>query len=729
MWEKLSVPPCGMYIGSGVYHTSKDTFWAEGGLDKGTFTVWNPEDTHLIEYLDHVLNENQGNMIQMWQHGTDIPWQAYETYDLESVGEPYPGPDTDIHDYDKYKKRMGAGLIRLIREAKERGIYVMGIYNQDIEPEYARQLNDFGDWWLGYNFGERYTFRLPLKTGDAVPEKMLQHATLEDYADGLIQRIREHVEDRKAKGWGRIQATSGAFHLDYEVFGGAEIPLQEDFAFRHLTISSAFGRGLFRQFRLPAWGSHVAHEHYSWIPYASKYKFPLLAASFMYKYMSGAKIIVNESGNWHSQVKLCPDSPQQYLPFGVIGTALSPDAPKTPEDLSRVRAEAEKMFPTIGFDSPAAKSYRKVISEFYDYVKEHGTPEGQPEASFAIAKGNLDLGSFGGNCDGNYAIAGAYDLADINHDWYEGTPEFSWRLIENVFCPRPPELLQPYQNLFLSATPHGVFDIVSFIKDQITAEFLNANYKALIFAGWNTCSVKQYEVLREYVENGGILCLTLAHLSTNKKRNSISFGVEELVNGGDLSALCGVRVKAKGRRIYWVTGTSREPNELGLYAPRRWGTLGVPIGDLEFTDRNIDILAAEDEGFEPVILRHRLGKGEVYLVNTWCYPAALHIDYGPGAKIGDNGFLELLYRYLAKKARGHVYITDDGMDPGENCKYINCTYFPDAGTICLQNIDFDHPHEIYLHQFGNVGKIELAPAEFRQLNAPRLTPDEKQNMD
>ena len=227
----------------------------------------------------------------------------------------------------------------------------------------------------------------------------------------------------------------------------------------------------------------------------------------------------------------------------------------------------------------------------------------------------------------------------------------------------------------------------------------------------------------------GILCLTLAHLSTNKTRNYRSFGVEELVNGGDLSALCGVKVKAKGRRIYWVTGTSREPNELGIYAPRRWGTLGVPIGDLEFTDKNIEVLAAEDEGFEPVILRRRLGKGEVCLVNTWCYPAALRLDFGNGSKVGDNGFMELLYRYIAKKARGHVYITDDGCEPGVNCRYVNCTYFPDAGKICLQNIDFDHAHSIHLHQFGYDSVVELAPAEFRQLDSVRLSPKEKQNPD
>jgi hypothetical protein len=103
-------------------------------------------------------------------------------------------------------------------------------------------------------------------------------------------------------------ATSSNFYIDYEVAAGADVPVPEDFAFKHLLMSSAISRGLYRQYDLPMWGSHLAHEWYSWLPHSNPLKFPLFRASKYVKYMSGAKMIINESGNWILQSSLCPDS-------------------------------------------------------------------------------------------------------------------------------------------------------------------------------------------------------------------------------------------------------------------------------------------------------------------------------------------------------------------------------------------------------------------------------------
>ena len=727
-WKKMPLPECGLYLGSGIYNIRKHGLY----LDPGAFSTWTPQDYSPEDYLDFIVKDNQGNLAQIW--GFDGP----DWYAMEDTGIPFKARDWENKKnlcgeenpkLQDYEERKGLGMLKFIKYAKDHGIYTTGLYSNEMNPELSKKLAEFGDWWLGYDFGERYSFHLKNKSNNADAGISLENATLENYADGLIARVKEHVEDRKAKGWGYIMATSGSFHLDYEILGGTDIPVQEDFAFRHMTISSAFARGLFRQFHLPVWGSHLAHEHYSWIPYSSKYKFPLLHAAFLHKYMNGCKLMINESGNWYTQVKLCPDSPLYALPYCTVGKNGDPTAPKSnnPYDYADIVKDAEKMYPMIDYRSPTAVRYRQVISDFYDFVKEHGTPEGQPEASFAIAKGNLDLSSFYA-AHGNYAVASAYDLADMNHDWYEGDPEKSWRLLSRVFCPCPP-VIPPYRNQFLSATPHGMFDIVTFAKNKISADFLIRNYKAVIFSGWNTCSKEQYAILREYVEKGGILCISLAHFSQNKKRNYRSFTVDELVNGGDFSDLCGVKVIGRGRRIYWATGTSGEKNELGVKIPRRFGILAVPIGQLEITDPAVKPLIVDDEQFDPVVIRRKCGKGEVFFVNTWYYPGGLDTDEGPGSEENTNGFLEPVYKYIAKLARGHVYITDDGEDPGENCQYVNCTYFPDAGKICLFNIDFDHPHKVFVHQFGYAEEYELEAGEFMFLDSVKLKDFEKQNDD
>lgn len=728
-WKTMPVPPEGLYLGSGIYVTEKGFAFIPG-----TFSTWIPQEKTALDHLELIKKDNQGNLAQVWG------WWGFSYYAMEDLGfvkherdwkngKNLRGElDPDVKDYPD---REGAGLIKFIEKAREMGIYTTGLYSNEVAPEWAKKIKSLEPWWLGYDFGERYSFHLNRGSNDKdAGEKKLEDATLDDFAQGLIGRVEEHVKDRKAKGWGNVMATSGSFHLDYEIIGGTDIPVQEDFAFRHLTVSSAFGRGLFRQFRLPCWGSHIAHEHYSWIPYSSPYKYPLLSAAFYLKYMNGCKLIVNESGNWYTQVKLCPDSPMYALPYCTVGKSGRPGEPDTrnPYSCLDLMKEASKKFPMIDYRSPTAVRYRRTISDFWDFVKEHGTPAGQPEASFAIAKGNLDLSS--AYCAaGNYAVASAYNLADINHDWYEGDPERSWKLIEKVFCPCPEGLIAPYRNQYLSATPQGVFDIVTFALNRITPEFLIRNYKALIFAGWNTCSPEQYAVLKRYVEEGGILCIGLHHLSTNNRRNYRSYDVSELVNGGDFSDLCGVKVRARGRRIYWATGTGAEPNELGVKVPRRFGILAVPIGELEITDPEARVVIADDEQFDPVVIRRKCGKGEVFFVNTWFYPGALDIDEGTGSVEGSRGLLEPVYKYIAKLARGNVFITDDGENPGNECRYVNCTYFPDAGRICMYNIDFNRSHTVVLHQFGYQEKIVLGPSEFRFLDSVKLTADEKQNDD
>jgi hypothetical protein len=96
--------------------------------------------------------------------------------------------------------------------------------------------------------------------------------------------------------------------------------------------------------------------------------------------------------------------------------------------------------------------------------------------------------------------------------------------------------------------------------------------------------------------------------------------------------------------------------------------------------------------------------------------------------VDSKGLMGLLYSYIASISRGHVWITGPDMKaPDADCDYIAYSYFPDAGRICLQNIDFHNPRRCVLHQFGDVEQIELAPAEFRIMESVVLKPGEKYN--
>lgn len=205
-------------------------------------------------------------------------------------------------------------------------------------------------------------------------------------------------------------------------------------------------------------------------------------------------------------------------------------------------------------------------------------------------------------------------------------------------------MLEPYVNIYLSGTPYGQVDVVSFAKDQISAAFLNKNYKALLFSGWNTCSDRQYAILKEYVYNGGTLFISLPQLSTNETRN-FNFGVDELVNGGDFSELCGVKVKGKGECFYWAT-VPPESNHLDCAFPRRFGILGIPMGQIEITDENLEVLVIDDELARPVLTLHPVWKGKMLLSQHLDYPGALDQDEGPGSLMGSSGLLGYIYRPL-----------------------------------------------------------------------------------
>lgn len=682
MRAKQKLPECGLFLGSGVY--------SHGGklvCSGKAFTYWAPDFPTAKDTIELVCEANQGNTLQFWQHNQE--------------------------------------LLDLAKAAAEKGIYSMCIYSS-APPEISAQFKNLGGFFIGYDFGERYTFTLYESNEEAKKQGAAKQpmATLRDLAHGLMKNIREHVEERRKTGWGLIMTTGSKFHMDYEIAAGADVPLFEDFGLTNLMVSAALSRGLYRQYDLPIWGAYLAHEWYSWFPQANPLKFPSFQAAMRLKYLTGAKIIINESGNWALQSSLCPDSPMHTMP------RVEGDPPGLrhtgPEIVARHIDEARKLFCNIDYRSPTAVKYRKEISDFYNFVKANPAPKGQPETTVALAKGNFDL------CANEHSpetpVAHVFGMAKQNPDWFEGAPERGWDIVKSVFYPRPP-ILGPNKNLNLAGAPYGMVDIVSFADDRIDAEFLKNNYKALIFSGWNTCSPKQYSIFVDYVKAGGKLCLGIPHLSCDATRNYRNYTIEDLVNGGDFSELCGLKVKGCGERFYWATGAERAPNALGLAVPRRYGIIGAPLGDIEITDPDsIEVLAADDEKFQPFIIRRRLGKGEVFFINSWSYPGALNKDDGPGCTVDSKGLMGLLYAYIATISRGHVWITgQNAPTPDADCEHIAFSYFPDAGKICLQNMDFKNSRRCTLHHFGDLDPIELTPAEFRILDSVVLKPGEKFN--
>ncbi len=674
---KIPVPEdTGVYIGTGVYEPS--------GTMIGTgfcFTYWVPPTPTYDQVVDLCVKEGVGNTLQFWQ--------------------------------------SNELLVENVRKAKERGLYTMCIYSQASNGVPARVQGMKGPRFLGYDFGERFEFGIwDDWTG--------RGATLSALASNYVGRVRRHVKELHKAGWENVMATSANFTLDYEVAAGVEIPCTED-KLGDFVLFSALERGLYRQYDLPLWGSHIAHEWYSWLPHKNPYKMRSLETAFYLKYMTGAKLILNESGAWQLQSNLCEDSPMSRMPITApkISSAREPGWRK--KYVEPVLDEAKKKWAYLDERSPVAVKYRRIISDFTAFCKAHPAPKGQPETTWALAKGNLDLGSY--ECVAADAVACAFGLAEKNPNWRHGDPERSWNTVRKAVMPMPP-MFRPNKNILFSGTPYGLCDVASFACDNMTAEHLLRNYKVLMFSGWNTCTPKQYKVLCDYVKGGGKLVIGLCHLSTDDARNYTAPTVEGLINGGDLTALCGFKVVGKTPRRYWATGPSTAPNCLGFVARRRFGYMNMPLGVLEYVapKENFEDLAVDDEEREPFIIRCRNGKGEVFFMNWWAYPSVANMDVGPGAEENEVGMVGYLYRYCAKLGRGNVFITGpDFENPDADCDWIVCSYFPDEGKIYLLNLDYEHARKCVLQPFGDKEFVTLGPGEFRIIESVKLDKDEKLN--
>ena len=139
---------------------------------------------------------------------------------------------------------------------------------------------------------------------------------------------------------------------------------------------------------------------------------------------------------------------------------------------------------------------------------------------------------------------------------------------------------------------------------------LLALYSTGSVTSWNSATPHHYRTLVDYVTAGGRLFLAIPHLSTNVTRNYSDYGVEELVNGGDFSELCGVRVKARGPRFYWATAPDNS-DALGFRYPHRFGIVFVPRGEIEITDPAAETLLVDDEQAYPLLLRRRRHSREI----------------------------------------------------------------------------------------------------------------------
>ena len=276
------------------------------------------------------------------------------------------------------------------------------------------------------------------------------------------------------------------------------------------------------------------------------------------------------------------------------------------------------------WDARLTKGKRDMTRDFFRFVKTHPR-KGSPTRKIAFVEGRYAAPFNGFICypdqGPDYAVWGLFGKNDPL--WGHRQPEKCRQLLDVLM---PGVSTQPLRQdftrrrFFFSGTPYGDFDEV---PTEAEPEYFD-RYSLLLHLGWNTMIAEDHDKLSRFVNNGGTLLIGLPQFSRHVRRDFLEDMMDlDLWNGGDLTELCGIRVKGPGKRYsgQW-NSTDREmafiPDLSGIpsKSPEEDGPCRLARLELAGAEPVIwDAMTGE-----PLVCRFRKGKGTVYVVTAYAYP-------------------------------------------------------------------------------------------------------------
>ncbi|MDO4618730.1 MAG: hypothetical protein Q4B31_04315 [Clostridia bacterium] len=277
------------------------------------------------------------------------------------------------------------------------------------------------------------------------------------------------------------------------------------------------------------------------------------------------------------------------------------------------------------WDDLLARGKRDMTRDFFKFVKTHPR-QGKSKRNIAFVEGRYAAPFSGFVCgpeqDPHYSVWGMFGC--YNKEWGHSQPERCRQLL-NVLMPgaSTAPLRQDFtkRRFYFAGTPYGDFDC---IPTEAGVDYFE-NYKLLLHLGWNTMIAEDYDKLKMYVENGGVLLTSLLQFSTHTRRDFLSdFEDISLYNGGDLTDFAGIKVIGRSDKEYSSSWNSvdREnmPNPEIISLPNDFeGEDGKAyIADIELT--GAEIVAWDSDSGLPLLVRNKVGKGYIYTFTFWAYP-------------------------------------------------------------------------------------------------------------
>ncbi len=499
--------------------------------------------------------------------------------------------DTQLGNYMIFRKAKNREqLIGWAAKCRELGLYCQMAHS--IPADWIREARKvagpyFVSWQWTEHDGPLWGYLVnPDKMPAPKPEEQRTMRTAHDAYVSYMRNLTETVcaTDDEMESWVMISAIGH----DAAYRGGMDVCISQ-MNKTHNALLFADARGAARAHRKPQWGAYMAEGAH--LNPEGEHHLRMWWLSLHLAYICGASTANDEEAmfrTWHE----------------------------------RLYGEGDR-FP---------RTRRQMLRGFFQYVTSH------PRRAATQVRQAMLIGRFA--CDSVDGIANSHtettpvmvwrNFGGKTPAWRPGTPEYGLRYLD-VFLPgvwlqsleQDPERVR----WLYSGTPYGELDLVPADADVDILQ----SYRLLFLLGWNTMDAPTYENLKSYVQTGGTLFMSVPQLTTNEGRGFLGNGMEplNLLHGGDVEDLFGVRIRGRGEQMASVCSTDAAAGSPldGINLPRRLGNIlpaAGPIHDPVDT-AHVEIAGAEvlveaPESGQPLLVRHRVGDGEAYLLLTCDYP-------------------------------------------------------------------------------------------------------------
>lgn len=276
------------------------------------------------------------------------------------------------------------------------------------------------------------------------------------------------------------------------------------------------------------------------------------------------------------------------------------------------------------WDDALTKGKRDMTRRFFKFVSSHPR-RGENKRTIAFLEGRWAAPFNGFICDveqdPHYAVWGLF--GNRAPEWGHSQPEKCRQILDVLMpgaCTHPFRQKFDKRRMFFAGTPYGDFDC---LPAEASGAYYG-NYKLIANIGWHTANEEDTGKLTAFVENGGTLLTGIPEFSTHLKRDFLKdMNDLALINGGDLSSICGIRVLGRGteysgqwncagRENYTEPVLSELPSDSLIEDGKAY------LADVELA--GAEVIAWDAFTAKPMLVRYKLGKGWVYTFTLWAYP-------------------------------------------------------------------------------------------------------------